>query len=215
MSAQNPPFSLAGDNRLKTSLGFLGDGLDDYLIQRPSEAGGHLMVSLHEPSPCNQMTDRVPKFGGGRQHGPSIGVTDDSVLDAETAKYLRTRLTDVLALPDTKEMTPAREWTGIMGFSRDERPWVGPVPGKQGVYLAAGYTGHGMPNTWLSGKAVALMVQAETEGVAQGEATALAVEKTGLPKAYLLTEQRVQKAMACEDVEAHDWSEMERARRTS
>jgi len=58
MSALKPLPSLAGEKRLQTSLGFLGDGLDDYLIQRPNESGGHLM------------------FGGGRQHGPSVGVTD-------------------------------------------------------------------------------------------------------------------------------------------
>lgn len=45
-----------------------------------------------------------------------------------------------------------------MGFSRDDHPWIGPVPGKPFMYIAAGYTGHGMPNTWLCGKAVALMI---------------------------------------------------------
>lgn len=30
-----------------------------------------------------------------------------------------------------------------MGFSRDEHPWVGQVPDKSGLYISAGYTGHG------------------------------------------------------------------------
>ena len=82
MSALIPLPYVAGENRLNTSLGFMGDGLDDYLIQRPNERGGHLM------------------FGGGRQNGGSIGVTDDSVIDDKTAKYLRSRLIDTLGLPD-------------------------------------------------------------------------------------------------------------------
>ena len=84
MSALVPLPSLSGDMRLKTSLGFMGEGVDDYLIQRPNERGGHLM------------------FGGGRQHGPSMGTTDDSVLDEKTAQYLRTRLVDAFALPEGK-----------------------------------------------------------------------------------------------------------------
>lgn len=82
MSALIPFPSVAGEDRLKTSLGFMGDGLDDYLIQRPNERGGHLM------------------FGGGRQHGRSIGVTNDDVIDDKTAHYLRGRLVEALNLPE-------------------------------------------------------------------------------------------------------------------
>ncbi len=39
-------------------------------------------------------------------------------------------------------------WTGVMGFSRDGLPWVGEVPGRQGQYLAAGFTGHGFGLAW-------------------------------------------------------------------
>ena len=38
-------------------------------------------------------------------------------------------------------------WSGIMGFSDDELPWVGMVPesvgGGQGQWICAGYTGNG------------------------------------------------------------------------
>lgn len=39
-------------------------------------------------------------FGGGRQHGPSVGTTDDSIIDEATAQYLRTRLVEALSLPE-------------------------------------------------------------------------------------------------------------------
>jgi gamma-glutamylputrescine oxidase len=35
-------------------------------------------------------------------------------------------------------------WAGIMGFTEDELPLVGPVPGRPGVHVCGGYSGHGM-----------------------------------------------------------------------
>jgi glycine/D-amino acid oxidase-like deaminating enzyme len=199
MSALVPLPSLSGANRLKTSMGFEGDGLDDYLIQRPNSGGGHLM------------------FGGGRTHGKSIGVTDDSTFDEVTARYLRRELIDAFELPERSdeklEMEAVRQWTGIMGFSRDEVPWVGPVPGKEGVFVAAGYTGHGMPNTWLSGKAVASMVGASLGGSDLDAAVEAARQSTGLPRAYQVSAQRIEKAMAGGSVEERDEAEMSRDQR--
>jgi glycine/D-amino acid oxidase-like deaminating enzyme len=279
MSALNPLPSVSGpEKRLKSSLGFHGEGIDDYLIQRPTELGGHMM------------------FGGGRQHGPSMGITDDSVIDPNTAAYLRRRLIDALDLREGKiafhegrfkkdvkpiprqappggmyngiridELPPydlsqldeeavkhmnkftdmlqrterkigreiefhaVKEWTGIMGYSRDEKPWVGRVPdgvgqgkGNEGIWMAAGYTGHGMPNTWLCGKTVALAVRAALGGGASGSAAGneheqwcleQAAAETGLPLAYRLSKERMRRAMEEEvDVEVKDWAEMERGR---
>jgi glycine/D-amino acid oxidase-like deaminating enzyme len=200
MSALVPLPSISGpENRLKTSMGFEGDGLDDYLIQRPTSKGGHLM------------------FGGGRTHGHSLGVTDDSTFDERTAAYLRRELIDAFELPEqedgTVEMQAVAQWTGIMGYSRDEVPWVGPVPGKEGVFVAAGYTGHGMPNTWLSGKAVAEMVGASLEGRDVSEAVEAARKSTGLPRAYQVSAERIEKAMARGSVEELDEAELLRKQR--
>jgi glycine/D-amino acid oxidase-like deaminating enzyme len=199
MSALIPPPSLAGSDRLKTSMGFEGDGLDDYLIQRPNDRGGHLM------------------FGGGRTFAKSIGVTDDSSFDGHTAQYLRRELLDAFQLPERKEqkaeLEAVAQWTGIMGFSRDEVPWVGPVPGMEGVFVAAGFTGHGMPNTWLSGKAVARMVSGRLGGEELGVAVEEARTETGLPGAYLVSEGRIEKAMKGGSVEERDEAEMGRERR--
>ncbi|KAK4570099.1 hypothetical protein LTR86_003069 [Recurvomyces mirabilis] len=57
-------------------------------------------------------------------------------------------------------------WTGIMGYSNDGFPYVGPVYGKPGQYICAGFTGHGMPQIFLSAKAIAEMV---TAGVSAAE----------------------------------------------
>jgi glycine/D-amino acid oxidase-like deaminating enzyme len=199
MSALIPPASLSTeDNRLKTSFGFLGDGMDDYLVQRPTARGGHLM------------------FGGGRNMGGrTIGVTDDSVVEEDTSQYLRRRLIDALALPKEESgkggLEASHIWTGIMGFSRDDKPWVGRVPGeKDGIYMAAGFTGHGMPNTWLCGKAVARMVLDESDQD-EGDLQNLIEKETGVPKSYWASKERVERAMReHEDVELCDWEEATR-----
>ncbi|EMD84899.1 hypothetical protein COCC4DRAFT_154574 [Bipolaris maydis ATCC 48331] len=57
-------------------------------------------------------------------------------------------------------------WTGIMGYSNDEFPYVGPACGRPGQYVCAGFTGHGMPQIFLSAKAVAVMaLTGDTENV--------------------------------------------------
>lgn len=133
MSALHPP---PNSTRLADSYGFLGDGADDYLIQRPfykhvdgSQRGGHLM------------------FGGGRSFAKykCIGQTEDDLVDPGEAQYLRKALLDLMKLDgETEGLTELRashQWTGIKGYSRDDMPWVGKLPGQDGLWLSAGYTG--------------------------------------------------------------------------
>lgn len=121
--------------------------LDDYLIQRPISSatgdGGQLM------------------FGGGRSMARHKGiyVDNDDSIDEPVAKYLRSKLKTLLnvefdksvetslgskfALEEKNELNGEKEWTGIMGFSRDGFPWVGAVPDMTGLWISAGFTAHG------------------------------------------------------------------------
>jgi gamma-glutamylputrescine oxidase len=45
-----------------------------------------------------------------------------------------------------------------MGFSPDDNPLVGELPGYWGEYIIAGYSGHGMPIAFGSGRAIAQMI---------------------------------------------------------
>jgi gamma-glutamylputrescine oxidase len=38
----------------------------------------------------------------------------------------------------------SHRWAGIMGFTPDELPLVGPVPGRAGLHVCGGYSGHGL-----------------------------------------------------------------------
>ncbi|KAL6796534.1 FAD dependent oxidoreductase [Trichoderma sp. SZMC 28012] len=169
---------------------------DDYLVQRPPP-GAELI------------------YGGGRIHaeGHGLGMWDDSTIDEPVTRYLKHELSSLMDLSiheqekaqgehgihlPQQDIEPTFEWSGIMGFSRDGWPWVGPVPetagGGDGLWLCAGYSGGGMPNAALCAKAVVDMM---IPGHEDGDEMAGQVD---LPPEYLLTEDRLEKARVCETV---------------
>lgn len=187
MSALIPPPALSpgGGRPLvgRHSYGFYGQGQgdrkqDDYLIQRPFSStstsdwrGGELM------------------FGGGREYTPGLGmgVSDDSDIDQPAADYLRMALNQLLETQNNgTELYASHEWSGIMGFSRDDRPWVGEVPkelgGGEGLWICAGFTGHGMPNASLCARAVV------------NEMMGGRLDRSDLPKEYCISMERVKMA---------------------
>jgi glycine/D-amino acid oxidase-like deaminating enzyme len=166
--------------KLQRSYGFLGHlrqniEQDDYLVQRPiaeDGSGGELM------------------FGGGRAYATNagVGISDDSTIDEPAAAYLRKEILKVLDIQGdepVKELKASHEWTGIMGFSRDSHPWVGCVPeevaGGNGMYICAGYTGHGMPNAALCAKAAVESMSGKRDEI-------------DLPRSYWITSERLSKA---------------------
>ncbi|EXF78614.1 FAD dependent oxidoreductase [Colletotrichum fioriniae PJ7] len=189
---------------------------DDYLIQRP---GPGLEMIL----------------GGGRANGTlrGVGISDDDEVDPVVASYLRragARNLDLASTATTgtdtgtaagmgqtqededsatshskKELEASHEWTGIMAFSRDGRPWVGQVPagtglgGGEGLWVCAGYTGHGMPQAALCGRAVASMMMGG--GVSKGGD---AGDEEKLPAEFLVSEERAEKARALPSIKEMD-----------
>jgi gamma-glutamylputrescine oxidase len=49
-------------------------------------------------------------------------------------------------------------WTGTVGYSEARRPFVGPVPGRPGLWVAGGYSGTGNVPGFLAGQELAHMV---------------------------------------------------------
>ena len=103
-----------------------------------------------------------------------------------------------------QDLEPTYEWAGIMGYSRDGYPWVGPVPdsagGGCGLWVCAGYTGGGMPNAALCAKAVSGMIVA---GNNKDEGADLA-DEVDLPPEFVLTEERLERARTCETIAEQD-----------
>ena len=56
------------------------------------------------------------------------------------------------------------EWSGVLGFTSDGKPIVGPLPGRPNVFVAAGFCGHGMPQCFGVGKGIALMLNGGEAG---------------------------------------------------
>ncbi|KAF4880641.1 hypothetical protein CGCSCA1_v000428 [Colletotrichum siamense] len=161
---------------------------DDYLIQRPSP--GLEMI-----------------LGGGRANGTArgVGISDDDEVDPVVASYLRRAGAKNIDLrgdgeqpTDPEELKASYEWTGIMAFSRDGRPWVGEVPagdvlgGGAGLWVCAGYTGHGMPQAALCGRAVAGMMAGGTENGIQ------------VPEDFVVGEERARRAQAMPSIKEMD-----------
>jgi gamma-glutamylputrescine oxidase len=46
-------------------------------------------------------------------------------------------------------------WAGVVGYSDDDLPYVGEVPGRAGLFVAGGYSGHGNVPGFLAGRLVA------------------------------------------------------------
>jgi gamma-glutamylputrescine oxidase len=65
-------------------------------------------------------------------------------------RYLRDEL-DVTA-------PVSHRWVGIVGYSDDGLPFVGPVPGSPGLYAAGGYSGHGNVLGYVAGKRIAELI---------------------------------------------------------
>lgn len=193
VGALQPPTSPA--LRLDHSYGFSEDSpgklRGEYLVQRPLPGGEHI-------------------YGGGRRYArdQAVGVWKDDEIEEDVATFLRSELTPVLDLSlrgdgesveSRRELTASMEWTGIMGYSRDRNPWVGPVPRSaldtasnggdadySGLYLCAGYTGHGMPIAALAAQEVVRMMASAADEDS--------VEAGDLPRAYLLTKGRLEEA---------------------
>lgn len=160
---------------------------DDYLVQRP-----------YSPGP-NHKTHLI--FGGGHYDGtlPSVGpeTADDSIVDPDAVAYLRKAVLKAIKLPghteELSELDAEYQWAGIMGYSRDNRPWVGEMPGMKGLFVAAGYTGHGLPNGPMCAKAI-------VEMILEGRSGKEMVSAGKLPEDYLLTEERMRDAMKLSSV---------------
>ncbi|KAL9103454.1 MAG: hypothetical protein Q9163_001517 [Psora crenata] len=195
MSALLPP---RNSRRLASSYGFVGANngnpiYNDYLVQRPFSGvpnpSGHLM------------------FGGGHVAGTTktTGETDDSVLDGGSAAYLRRELLHLLKLDGEtqglEELHATHQWSGIWGTSKDRHPWVGGVPGRKGVWLAGGYSGHGMPNGTLCAKAVVEMLLSEEGGVPAGYVEERLIETRDLPRSYFITDERIKRCTRFDSVE--------------
>ncbi|KAJ8329601.1 hypothetical protein QVD99_003893 [Batrachochytrium dendrobatidis] len=102
-------------------------------------------------------------LGGMRYLAPGfeVGNSNDGVLDPVVSNALKTFMPT--ECPEVKSgdsdgtVKVQEEWAGIMGFTSDHMPLVGPIPNRKNELICAGFSGHGIARAFLCGKAVADM----------------------------------------------------------
>jgi len=87
----------------------------------------------------HQLTDGRLLIGGQRDASPE---TEETAVE-ETTELIQSRIEALAEQLIGSRPTVARRWAGIWGTTPDLEPLVGPVPGREGVWIAGGYSGHG------------------------------------------------------------------------
>ena len=86
-----------------------------------------------------QLPDRRLLLGGFRD----VSIMDEMTDVEETTPTIQASLERFLGELSEGEARISHRWAGIFALTQDMIPLVGPVPGRDGVWIAAGYSGHG------------------------------------------------------------------------
>jgi len=107
-----------------------------------------------------QLPDRRLLLGGFRD----TSIMDEMTDVEETTPAIQASLESFLGELSGGEARVSHRWAGIFALTQDMVPLVGPVPGRDGVWIAAGYSGHGNVMGFGCGRLVAdAMIGGESE----------------------------------------------------
>ncbi|MCL2405881.1 MAG: FAD-binding oxidoreductase [Defluviitaleaceae bacterium] len=81
-----------------------------------------------------------------------LRITADSRFPVAMAKTI------VKVLPQLKNLRMLRQWAGLYNMSPDNHPIYDQVPGLEGFYLSAGYSGHGFMMSPATGQSMAELI---------------------------------------------------------
>jgi glycine/D-amino acid oxidase-like deaminating enzyme len=108
---------------------------------------------------------------GGRR---DISIETEFTNEESITDAIQDELTAVATELLGEEPRIEHRWPGIFGATDDQLPLVGPVPGHEGVWVSAGYSGHG-----------------NVLGLACGELVAQAILGTPAPELELFDPARI------------------------
>lgn len=98
-----------------------------------------------------QLADGRIVLGGFSDLDGAASYTDreepNPVVHARLERYLAEDLGVVAPI--------THRWVGVVGYTEDQRPYVGAVPGTDGLYAMGGYCGTGNITAWVAGRIVA------------------------------------------------------------
>lgn len=108
-----------------------------------------------------QLPDGRIVLGGFRDFSILTEMTDEETTTEPIQEALDAFLVELLG--EMPEVT--HRWAGIFGLTQDLLPLVGPVPGHDGVWIAAGYSGHGNVLGFLCGDLVGRALLGEQDAL--------------------------------------------------
>jgi glycine/D-amino acid oxidase-like deaminating enzyme len=172
VTAQRPGKTMAHTG-LSNTYSFIYTGGYEYMIPQPKGAkfAGDIIIG--------------GSLGKTADKGLSeYGNTDDTELNGEVIEYLKSSTEKYFGGnwgDDHPEGRIRKAWSGVMGYSGDGFPLVGPMPAEEGLYIAAAFQGHGMVNCFLCAKALAWILTGKN-----GEEL-----DSWFPRAYRVSESRL------------------------
>src|SRR5919199_6281623 len=110
-----------------------------------------------------QLDDGRIVAGGFRDTSLLEELTDEEVITEPIQSALESFLTSLLGRPP--EIT--HRWAGVFGLTQDLLPLVGRVPGREGVWVAAGYAGHGNVLGYMCGDLVANAILGRSDAITE------------------------------------------------
>jgi gamma-glutamylputrescine oxidase len=105
----------------------------------------------------HQLPDGRLVIGGSRD----AALGDEQTDVEETTDVIQERIEALLERLVGRRPRIASRWAGIWGTTPDLVPLVGPVPGREGVWVAGGYSGHGNALGFACGDLVARAILGE------------------------------------------------------
>lgn len=165
VTAQRPGQKLPYSGNLPMTYSFVYKEGYEYMITRPS------ITSTSEPSINGTMEEPQSYdivIGGGLTKTPNRGNSEFYTIDDtkssipdSISSYLDACTPDFFGTswgPHHPQGTRRYLWSGIMGYSADGHPLVGPMPDEEGLWIDASFQGHGMVLCWLCAQAVSEMI---------------------------------------------------------
>jgi sarcosine oxidase subunit beta len=127
--------------KIGVRLPLRGRGLQMLLTDAAPASLTPVVGCFGRPLSLKQLADGAYLIGGGwPARVPDEAVNHWEVLDDSIRGSLEVART---VYPPLAARTVARSWAGIEAFAPDDLPVLGPVPGVEGLLVAAGFSGHG------------------------------------------------------------------------
>jgi glycine/D-amino acid oxidase-like deaminating enzyme len=86
-----------------------------------------------------QLPDGRLAVGGRRD----VDLEAETTSEEATSPEVQAALEALIRVLVGRQPAITHRWSGIFGMSPDDLPLVGPVPGRDGLWVSRGYSGHG------------------------------------------------------------------------